>query len=393
MRKIAVLGSTGSVGTQALDVIAALSDCSVTALSCETNVDKLLKQIEAFKPKYVCVSDEASYEKARMALNQSDTNTQIFHDLEEMIDKFDEVDLVINALVGSAGLVPTVRVLDKAIERKALMNKSIDIALANKETLVCAGKLIMNYATHVKVSIIPIDSEHSAIFQCLAGNNKADMTKIHLTGSGGPFRSLPSEKLADVSIESALAHPNWSMGRKITIDSATLMNKGLEMIEAKWLFDVEMEDINILIHPESIIHSMVEFRDGSIMAQLGSPDMRVPIAYALTYPKRAALDIKPMNFTELGALTFEKPRYDDFPCLNLCKEAMKTGGTMPALLNGANEAAVELFLNEKIKFTDIPVIIEKAMGAYTYKENYSLSDVLEADTFGKNYVNEVKKCL
>ena len=382
MKKLAVLGSTGSVGTQALDVLRFLPGFSVEALSCERNVILLLSQIAEFKPKYACVTAEAAFLEMRAACKALKLEVQIYQNLEELVDAVN-ADLLINALVGSAGLVPTV----------CALKKGMDIALANKETLVCAGGLVMGLAAEKSANIIPIDSEHSAIFQCLQGSLEKDMTKIHLTGSGGPFRKLPASELSSVSIERALKHPNWSMGKKITIDSATLMNKGLEMIEAKWLFSVDIEQINILIHPESIVHSMVEFRDGSIIAQLGRPDMRVPVSYALTYPERAPIKGEALDFTRLGALTFEEPRYKNFPALDLCKEAIRIGGTMPALLNGANEAAVASFLSGDIGFTQIPVIIEKAMGAYTYKEDYSLSDVLEADSFGKNYVYEVRKCL
>ncbi|MCL2564805.1 MAG: 1-deoxy-D-xylulose-5-phosphate reductoisomerase [Defluviitaleaceae bacterium] len=389
MKKLAILGSTGSIGTQALDTLRHIGGFSVEGLSCSTNIALLLEQIQEFKPKHVCVTDEKSYYEAKKIIGGS---TQILHDLEEFVDNID-ADIALNSLVGSAGLKPTIRAIEKGM----------DIALANKETLVCAGKLIMDLVKEKNVRIIPVDSEHSAIFQCLQGNSAKDMTKIHLTASGGPFRKLPKNKLTDVSVKDALAHPNWAMGKKITIDSATLMNKGLEMIEAKWLFDIDMDNINVIIHPESIIHSMVEFRDGSIMAQLGDKDMKVPIAYALTYPDRAPLPSKNLDFFELKNLTFEKPRYEDFPALSLCMEAVKIGGTMPALLNGANEAAVALFLEGAIKFTQIPVIIEKAMAAYTYKDNSAigastlganaLRDIIEADLFGKNYIYEVIKCL
>ena len=378
MKKIAILGSTGSVGTQALDVMRRLPEFSVRALSCERNIYLLFKQIQEFKPKYVCVTDESAYMEARKIIS---SNTKLFNDLEELIDNID-ADLVLNSLVGSAGLKPTL----------AAIKKRMDIALANKETLVCAGKLVMEEAAKNNIRIIPVDSEHSAIFQCLQGSSRHELSKIHLTCSGGPFRTWPKEKLGTVTIADALKHPNYSMGKKITIDSATLMNKGLEMIEAKWLFDVDMDDINVIIHPESIIHSAVEFRDAAIIAQLGMPDMRVAIAYALTYPGRTNLDVKKMDFFEFSQLNFERPRYSDFPALELCKEAMRIGGTMPALLNAANEAAVALFLSGKIKFTDIPLIIEKAMTAYTYNANYDLADVLEADAFGKQYVYEVTQC-
>jgi len=393
MKKLAILGSTGSVGTQALDVIRNTSGFSVEALTCDRNISRLSSQIEEFKPKFVCVTDSAAFDEAHKLIGQG---VQLFNDLEELIDA-SSADLMINSLVGSSGLTPTM----------CAIKKGMDIALANKETLVCAGALVMEEARLRDVRIIPVDSEHSAIFQCLQGNVRGDLTKIHLTCSGGPFRTWESEKLHNITLEDALKHPNYSMGKKITIDSATLMNKGLEMIEAKWLFDVSMDDINVIIHPESIIHSAVEFRDGAVLAQLGTPDMRGPVAYALTYPDRAELDIKRLDFFEFSQLNFERPRYEDFPALTLCKEAMRIGGTMPAVLNAANEAAVALFLRGKIKFLDIPLIIEKAMAAYTYRGNYcsvgearkpvferlTISDVLEADAFGKQYVYEVTGCL
>ena len=378
MKKLAILGSTGSIGKQALEVVKKLCGVEVAALTTNTNIELLLRQIEEFKPRFVCVSDEKSCEKISGQLN---SDTRLYCGSAGMIDMINdlEADILLNSLVGSAGLLPTLTAIEK----------NIDIALANKETLVCGGRLVMEKAKAHNVRIIPVDSEHSAIFQSLQGNNRRDVSKIHLTASGGPFRKWKREDLEHIKLSDALKHPNWAMGRKITIDSATLMNKGLEMIEAKWLFDIDMDDINVVVHPQSIIHSMVEYADGSVIAQLGAADMRLPIAYALTYPDRANMDFKKLDFFELNALTFEKPRYDDFPCLNLAKEAVKTGGNMPALMNAANEGAVEAFLNEKIKFTDIPYIIEKAMAAYTYKESFGLEDVLAADKFGRDFVHEV----
>ena len=335
--------------------------------------------MDEFNPKYVCVTDKNAFIKAREEIG---SKAQLFNDLEELISASSS-DLVLNSLVGSAGLKPTM----------CAINKGMDIALANKETLVCAGSIVMEAARSNNVRIIPVDSEHSAIFQCLQGNAHGELSKIHLTASGGPFRTWERERLATVTIADALKHPNWSMGKKITIDSATLMNKGLEMIEAKWLFDVSMDDINVIIHPESIIHSAVEFRDGSVLAQLGTPDMRGPIAYALTYPERVELNVARLDFFARNQLNFEKPRYTDFPALDLCKEAMRIGYTMPAVLNAANEAAVDLFLRGKIRFLDIAMIIEKTMSAYTYKQSYDLCDVIEADTFGKEYVYGVSGCL
>jgi len=378
MKKLAILGSTGSIGTQALDVLRNVEGYQVQALTCDKNISLLIKQVEEFRPEYVCVTDEQAFWDARAAIGDK---VQLFSDLEELIDA-SSADLLLNSLVGSAGLKPTM----------CAIKKGMDIALANKETLVCAGSLVMEEARKNDVRIIPVDSEHSAIFQCLQGSQRSELSKIHLTCSGGPFRTWERERLERVTIADALKHPNWSMGKKITIDSATLMNKGLEMIEAKWLFDISMDDINVIVHPESIIHSAVEFHDGSILAQMGTPDMRVMIAYALTYPNRAPLNTERLDFFKKAQLNFERPRYEDFPALDLCKEAMRAGGTMPAVLNAANEAAVDLFLRGEIRFLDILAIIEKTMSAYTYKQDYELCDIIEADNFGKEYVYEVVKC-
>ena len=378
MKKLVILGSTGSIGTQALDVMRNIEGYEVEVLTCDKNVSRLIEQVEEFRPKLVCVTDEAAFLEARVAIGDK---VQLFNNLEELIEA-SSADLVLNSLVGSAGLKPTM----------SAIKKGIDIALANKETLVCAGSLVMEEARRNNVRIITVDSEHSAIFQCLQGSQRSELSKIHLTCSGGPFRTWTREQLERVTIDDALKHPNWSMGRKITIDSATLMNKGLEMIEAKWLFDIPMDDINVIVHPESIIHSAVEFHDGSILAQMGTPDMRVMIAYALTYPNRALLNTERLDFFKKNQLNFEQPRYGDFPALDLCKEAMRIGGTMPAVLNAANEAAVDLFFRGELRFLDIPAIIEKAMNAYNYKHNYDLCDVIEADRFGKEYIYEVIKC-
>ena len=378
MKKLAILGSTGSIGKQALEVVKQVEGVEIIALTTNTNTELLLRQIEEFKPLFVCVTDEEACEKVSADI---DGAVKLYCGHSGLIDMINDLscDVLLNSLVGSAGLLPTLTAIEKGF----------DIALANKETLVCGGALVMEKAKAKGVKIIPVDSEHSAIFQCLNGNNASDVSKIHLTASGGPFRTWTKEKLESIKLSDALKHPNWAMGRKITIDSATLMNKGLEMIEAKWLFNVDMEDINVIVHPQSIIHSMVEYKDGSVIAQLGAADMRLPISYALTYPDRPCFDFKKLDFFELNGLTFEKPRYDDFPCLNLAKMAVKIGGNMPACMNAANEGAVELFLNEKIKFTDIPYIIEKAMAAYTYKETVGLADILAADKFGREFAREV----
>ena len=378
MKKLAIFGSTGSIGKQALEVVKQLSGIEIAALTTNTNIELLLRQIEEFKPRLVCVTDENACEKISAYI---DDEVKLYCGSDGLIDMINDMsaDIVLNSVVGSAGLLPTLRAIEKGM----------DIALANKETLVCGGGLFMEKARENNVRILPVDSEHSAIFQCLQGSKAGEVSKIHLTASGGPFRTWPKEKLDSIKLSDALKHPNWAMGRKITIDSATLMNKGLEMIEAKWLFNVDMEDINVVVHPQSIIHSMVEYRDGSVIAQLGAADMRLPIAYALTYPDRANLEFKKLDFFRLSGLDFETPRYEDFPCLNLAKEAVKIGGNMPACMNAANEGAVELFLNEKIKFTQIPYIIEKAMAAYNYKASVELEDILAADKFGREFAHEV----
>ena len=286
-------------------------------------------------------------------------------------------DTVVNSVVGNIGLRPTV----------AAIKAGKNIALANKETLVTSGELVMKLLEENKVKMYPVDSEHSAIFQSLQGNDMNKIENIWLTASGGPFRG--KSDLSKVTLEDALNHPNWSMGRKITIDSATMMNKGLEVIEAKWLFNVDLDRIKVVVHPQSIVHSMVEYEDGAVIAQLGVPDMKVPIQYALTYPKRVKNNFPKLNFFEHNSLTFEKPDLKVFKCLALAFDAIKTGGTLPAVLNGANEIAVDKFLKGQVGFTDIPMLIEKAMSAYTVKYDYTLEDVLEADSFAREYVNNL----
>ncbi len=375
-KKIAILGSTGSIGTQALEVIDNLG-IEVCALSANKNIDLLEKQIKIYKPKKVAVNDKKSAYILKQRIGNS---VEIVNGLEGLIEiaVMEQVDTVLTSVVGSVGLIPTI----KAIQAKK------NIALANKETLVTAGKLIMEEAKKHKINIYPVDSEHSAIFQSLQGNQHNKIHKIHLTASGGPFRKKSIDDLKYVTLEDALKHPNWSMGKKITIDSATMMNKGLEVIEAKWLFDVELEQINVVVHPQSIIHSMVEYEDGAVIAQLGQPDMRVPIQYALTYPDRIKNDFPKLDFFKLNKLEFEKPDLEKFKSLQLAYNAIKIGGTMPAVLNSANETAVELFLEQKIKFLDIPKLIENAMSAYTVKYDYSLEDLKEASIYAKEFVEK-----
>lgn len=376
-RKITVLGSTGSIGTQSLEVVRGLSDIKILAMTANKSIDLFEKQVREFKPELAVLMDEEKAEELKARL--SDTDVKVESGMKGLIAAatYADVDTVINSVVGNIGLEPTA----------AAVRSGKNIALANKETLVSAGELIMRELKENNVNMYPVDSEHSAIFQCLQGNEGNKIKKILLTASGGPFRNR--ESLEGITLNDALNHPNWAMGKKITIDSSTLMNKGLEVIEAKWLFGVETDEIQVLVHPQSIIHSMVEFEDGAVMAQLGEPDMKVPIQYALTYPRRVKNNFPKIDFLTRNNLTFEAPKTDIFPCLNLAFDAIKTGGTLPAVLNAANESAVYAFLNEKIGFNDIPKLIEQAMKAYNVKYNYTLEEVLEADKWGRLYVEDL----
>lgn len=378
-KNIIILGSTGSIGTQALEVVDNLKNINIIGLSTNTNIGILEKQIRKYNPKYVCVVDE---EKAiELKKNIKDTDTVVFSGLDGLLSlaTLNEIELVLNALVGNVGLMPTI----SAIRAKK------HIALANKETLVSAGELVMKEAKENGVNIYPIDSEHSAIFQCMQGNKHSQIEKIILTASGGPFREHTS--LENVSLEEALNHPNWSMGKKITIDSATLMNKGLEVIEAKWLFDMDVEKIEVLVHPQSIIHSMIEYKDSAIMAQLGTPDMKVPIQYALAYPDRIENNFEKLNLLKHNNLTFKEPNYELFPCLTYAFDAIKIGGLMPCVLNASNEIAVEKFLNQEIKFTQIPKIVKQTMENFKQKniKEYSLQDVLDADKEAREFAKNI----
>jgi 1-deoxy-D-xylulose-5-phosphate reductoisomerase len=379
-KKICILGSTGSIGTQSLDVLNKLRDkYIVTALtSYGTDLDLLKNQIEEFKPKIVAVADEESaYKLDNMIRNNK---TEILTGIKGIIKAatMEENDMVISAISGVAGLLPTFEAI----------KAGKDIALANKETLVAGGKLVLNEVDKQKIKLLPVDSEHSAIFQCLEDNNKDAVKSIILTASGGPFRSLETEKLKKVTPKQALKHPNWEMGRKISIDSATLMNKGLEVIEAHWLFSIPYDDIEVVIHPQSIIHSMVRYLDGSIIAHMGVPDMRVAIQYALTYPKRVKGSVKKLDFIKTGKITFQEPRWDEFPCLKLAYEAGKAGGNLPAVLNGANEAAVRLFLNNKIGFYGIPNLIKKVMNKCNFIKEPTLKDIINSDKIARQIVEE-----
>lgn len=379
MRKISILGSTGSIGTQTLEVVENLKDIRVCAISGNSNVELLEEQARKFQPELIAVMDEQNAEtlKGRLA----DMDIRIVSGMDGLVEvaTYDGVDTVVTSVVGNVGLKPTFEAI----------RAGKNIALANKETLVSAGQLVMDLAKKHNVNIYPVDSEHSAIFQSLQGNAGNKIERILLTASGGPFRGKKREELLNVTAADALAHPNWSMGRKITIDSATLMNKGLEVMEAKWLFDVDVDQIEVLVHPQSIIHSAVEYEDGAIMAQLGEPDMRVPIQYALTYPKREKSPFPRIDFAKRSSLTFDQPDMDTFKCLSLAYRALKTGGTLPAVLNGANEVAVARFLDGEISFLEIPELIEQTMDAYTVKYEYTLEDLLEADAWAKDYAAKV----
>lgn len=370
MKKIAILGSTGSIGTQTLDVVREHSDeLQVVALAAGTNKERLKEQIKEFHPKLVSLSDEKKAQELKEEL--AGEQVEVVCGMEGLIEVAgaDSADVVVTAVVGMMGILPTMEAI----------KKGKDIALANKETLVTAGHLIIPMAKEYGVSILPVDSEHSAIFQSLQGEPKAALDKILLTASGGPFRGKSAEFLETVTLEAALNHPNWSMGPKITIDSSTMVNKGLEVMEAKWLFGVDYSQIEVVIQPQSIIHSMVQYVDGAIIAQLGTPDMRVPIEYALFYPERRSLSGDRLDFSKLLQITFEKPDYKVFRGLSLAIEAGKTGGTMPTVFNAANERAVAKFLKGEIKYTDIVRSIEKCMDAHKVSAHPDLEEILATE--------------
>ena len=370
MKKIAILGSTGSIGTQTLDVVREHSDeLQVVALAAGTNKERLKEQIKEFHPKLVSLSDEKKAQELKEEL--AGEQVEVVCGMEGLIEVAgaDSADVVVTAVVGMMGILPTMEAI----------KKGKDIALANKETLVTAGHLIIPMAKEYGVSILPVDSEHSAIFQSLQGEPKAALDKILLTASGGPFRGKSAEFLETVTLEAALNHPNWSMGPKITIDSSTMVNKGLEVMEAKWLFGVDYSQIEVVIQPQSIIHSMVQYVDGAIIAQLGTPDMRVPIEYALFYPERRSFSGDRLDFSKLSQITFEKPDYKVFRGLSLAIEAGKTGGTMPTVFNAANERAVAKFLKGEIKYTDIVRSIEKCMDAHKVSAHPDLEEILATE--------------
>lgn len=381
MTKLSILGATGSIGTQALDVIRkSEGELKLLGISANTSVEKVINIINEFNPKYVAMMDEKSADEIKEYCLTNKKQVEVSCGIKGLnrIATLDEIDIVLTSVVGMIGLEPTM----KAIEAKK------DIALANKETLVVAGKMVMEAAKKNNVKILPVDSEHGAIFQSLRGNDNKTLKKILLTASGGPFRGKKLEDLQNVEVKDALKHPKWNMGQKISIDSATLMNKGLEVIEAHWLFDCDYDDIQVLVHPQSIIHSMVEFCDGSIIGQLGAPDMRLPIQYALNYGERKNLVSDTIDFYEIAQLTFEKPDFHTFKCLSLAFKAGKIGGLMPTILNGANEMAVELFLKNKIRFLQISELIEKSMEAFKDEvdKEMTLENIIDLDDRVKQYV-------
>jgi 1-deoxy-D-xylulose-5-phosphate reductoisomerase len=376
-KKLSILGSTGSIGENTLLVADNLGEqIDILYLSANRNVKRLIDQAQNYHPKAVAIVDEEAGKEVTGALNNQIEVLTGREGLLELAGR-DDVDIVMNGLVGSAGMEPTLRSVEAGV----------DVALSNKESLVMAGSIINEAKQRSGAKIFPVDSEHSAIWQCLAGEDMADVRKIILTGSGGPFRTKNVETFINITPKEALNHPNWDMGNKITIDSATMMNKGLEVIETYWLFGLKADEIDIVVHPQSIIHSMVEFADRSIKAQLGVPDMKIPIQYALTYPRHSAAQWEELDFIKTGQLTFEAPDLEKFPCIKLAYEALRAGGSSPAVLNVANEQAVYNFLDGEIKFTEIPAIIEKACAEHHYIAEPTLEDLLELEIWATNFVN------
>ncbi|MDD4495502.1 MAG: 1-deoxy-D-xylulose-5-phosphate reductoisomerase [Eubacteriales bacterium] len=377
-KSLSILGSTGSIGTQALEVV---RNCGykIRGLAAGKNIELLKAQIKEFRPEAVSVASTELAEQLRSSLPKN--LVKVYNGKEGLkeIAALSDTNIVLNAVVGIEGLEPTISAL----------RSGHDIALANKETLVAGGEMVMKLAGDMNASIIPVDSEHSAIFQCLNGNRIADVERLILTASGGPFRGLSYDEMRDKTPEQALKHPNWSMGRKISIDSATMMNKGLEIIEASRLFGLGPDRIKTVLHPQSIVHSLVEYIDGSVIAQLGCPDMRIPIQYALTFPERAAGNYKRLDLTMTGKLDFMEVDLQAFPCIRLAYEALQAGGTMPAVLNGANERAVELYLDKKIKFTDIPETVEKVMKKHIVNTAPVLDDIIEVDLWSREETDRI----
>ncbi len=384
MKNISILGSTGSIGTQTIEVCRNLKDIKIEALTANSNIDVLEKQAEEFRPKVIAVMNNDKAEELRERLSKTTmSNIKVLSGMDGVIEAatIKSAETVVVSLVGNIGIKPTYEAI----------NCKKEIALATKEVMVSGGSLITNEAEKNGVRILPIDSEHSAIFQSLQGNSMNKIRKIILTASGGPFRGRKKEELMNVTAKDALKHPNWDMGAKITIDSSTMMNKGLEVIEAKWLFNIDVSKIQVVVHPQSILHSAVEYEDGAVIGQMGVPDMKVPISYALTYPNRIANGFEKLDITKVGTLTFEEPDFETFQCLGLAYSAIKTGGTMPAVLNAANEIAVDAFLKGKVGFMDIPDIIKNTMGAYTVKYNYSIDELLDSDKWARQYAQSMLK--
>lgn len=380
LKKISILGSTGSIGTQTLEVVDRFPQLfEIVALAGGTNLEKLAQQCRKYHPKIVSVGNEKDIPLFRTMVPEG---IHVTGGPEGLIEAAvaDEADTVVTSVTGTLGLLPTIEAI------KAGKN----IALANKETLVAAGEPVLELVAQMGVALIPVDSEHSAIFQALNGESRKAIHKLMLTASGGPFRTFTSEALTSVTVQDALRHPNWAMGKKITVDSATMMNKGLEVIEARWLFDVDFKDIEVLVHPQSIVHSMVEFTDGSVIAQMGRPDMRLPIQYALSYPDRWENDFPRLNLFATNNLTFEKPRMDLFRCLGLAYEAGNQGGTMPAVMNAANEVAVSLFLEGDLKFTEIPTLIEKVMSNHHNVHHPDVNQIMAWDQWARDEAVRVK---
>lgn len=378
MKRISILGSTGSIGTQTLDIVDKEDSLQVVALAAGTSVDKMEEQVRKYKPLYACMWEEKAAKDLQLRVR--DAAVKILWGMDGLLQiaTLKEVDIVVTAVVGMIGIEPTV----------AAIKAGKDIALANKETLVTAGHIIMPLAKANGVRILPVDSEHSAIFQSLQGENRGELEKILLTASGGPFRGKKRSELREIQVEDALKHPNWVMGRKITIDSSTLVNKGLEVMEAKWLFDVDLDQIQVVVHPQSVIHSMVQYQDGAIIAQLGTPDMRIPIQYALFYPERRPLGGERMDFFKLGTMTFEKPDLENFPGLALAYQAAKKGGSMPTVYNEANERAVDLFLNRKIPYPGITDLIQETMASIKEISNPSLEEILAVKAQVDEFIDE-----
>ena len=376
MKNIGILGSTGSVGTQSLQIIENhRNKFNIKFLAANTNADDLIKQCLKFDPEYVCIYDKSKYEYIKN--NVKTKNILVGHEGLIELCKISNIDIILNAIVGYQGLEPTI----------AIIESGTDIALSNKESIVQAGHIVTSLAKSHNVNIFPVDSEHSALWQCIVGENKEMIKKIILTASGGPFRTLDKSKFSTITVDQALSHPNWNMGRKISIDSATMMNKGFEMIEAYWLFNIKSKNIDIVIHPQSIIHSMVEFIDGSIKAQLSTPDMRLPILYALSYPDRYDINDIEFDLKKFSTLQLYKMDYNKFGCVKLAYDAIKAGGSFPVILNVANDLAVNLFLNRKISFLDIPKIIIDAMDDHNSLNSPTLSDILSLTKWTENYIN------